>query len=95
MLVQYPLTTLLPTSKMSEDKKFASSNELIDWLKSQGVAEGDARAAALVLFPDFDEPDALFGISSDDLKSVGLSIPLAMKLSNKLSQQNASSQAAF
>ena len=44
---------------------------------------------------DFDEPDALFGITSDDLKSVGLRIPLAMKLSNKLPQQNASLQAAF
>lgn len=81
------LTALLPSSKMSEDRKFASKDELVDWLRSRGAAEGDARAAAQVLYPDFDEPDALLGISSDDLKSVGLSIPLAMKLRNKLSQQ--------
>ena len=72
---------------MSGGKKFTSEDELVEWLKGRGLAEEDASAAAQVLYPEsFDEPDSLLGISSDDLKSVGLSIPLAMKLRNKLSQ---------
>ena len=73
---------------MSEVKNFDSKDELEDWLKIRGVAQVDASAAANVLYPDFNEQDALLGISSDDLKSVGLSIPLAMKLSNKLKNEN-------
>lgn len=67
--------------------KFSNIDQLETFLKSRGVDESDAKAAALLLFPEFDEPDALLNICSDNLKADGLSTSLAMKLSNKLSKR--------
>ena len=80
---------------MSEDKKFASSYELIDWLKSQGVDEEKATTAADKLYHEgYDMPSTLLGASTpDEFVEINISRPIARHLSNKLSlqQQNASS----
>lgn len=68
-----------------EVKKFSNNDELVVWLINQGADEDDAANAAAMLLPKgFNEPDALWGITSQQLESNGLATPLAMKLSNKL-----------
>ena len=68
-----------------EVKKFSNNYELVVWLINQGVGEDDAAEAAATLLPTgFNEPDALWGITSQQLENSGLATPLAMKLSNKL-----------
>ena len=43
-----------------ETMKFTSEEEMVHWLQIKNLAEGDARAAAQVLYPaGFDEPDSL------------------------------------
>ena len=72
---------------------FDSQDQLELWLKNRGVQTDDASTSADVLYPaGFNEEDALLGISSGDLKTVGLSIALAMKLSNKLRNENRQQQ---
>ena len=82
---------------MSEDKKFASSYELIDWLKSQGVDEEKATTAADKLYHEgYDMPSTLLGATPDEFVEINISRPIARHLSNKLSQQqqNASSSSS-
>lgn len=76
---------------MDKDAKFESKDALQTWLRSRGIDEENADAAAAKLFTEgFKNQSTLLGISSDLLLRVGLNVPLAMELSNKLqpSQQN-------
>mmetsp|Transcript_13595 Transcript_13595/g.29850 ORF Transcript_13595/g.29850 Transcript_13595/m.29850 type:complete len:315 (+) Transcript_13595:94-1038(+) len=76
-----------------DDKKFRSKSELEEWLKARGIDEDDVRQAAETLFAHgFNKPSTLWGISSDDLKEVGLSIPVARHFSNKLIIKQAQQQ---
>ena len=78
---------------MEDDKKFRSKSELEEWLKARGIDEDDVRQAAETLFAHgFNKPSTLWGISSDDLKEVGLSIPVARHFSNKLIIKQAQQQ---
>ena len=72
---------------MDKDAKFESKDELQTWLSSRGIDEEDAGTAASALFTyGFKKQSTLLGISSDYLLRVGLDVPLAMELSNKLQQ---------
>ena len=66
-----------------QDEKFSNDDALADWLEKRGV--DDAGEAAAILFAKgFNKPSTLWGISSDDLKEVGFSIPVARYICNKL-----------
>ena len=69
---------------MAEDKIFEDKAQLEDWLKGRGVDERRVVASGLLWENEFNRPSTLLGISSDDLKEVGFSIPVARHLSNKL-----------
>jgi hypothetical protein len=73
---------------MSENQQFASSDDLKQFLVTVGLMEAKAHEAAPLLFDKgYDEPDALYGTTSANLKESGLSIALAQTLSNKLAKQ--------
>jgi hypothetical protein len=76
---------------MSEEK-FQDEAALKAWLKKNGVDEDDADEAAKILFANkFNKPSTLIDITPDLLQISGVSVPLAMTLSNKLKdkqQQN-------
>ena len=74
------------TTKMSEDKKFESKDELADWFKERGVEEGDlGDVAEKLLMRGFHKPSRLLGITVDELKNDAKKPnPLARELSNKL-----------
>ena len=71
---------------MSEDEKFASKDDLQEWLKGRGVDEDDVAEAADKLFANrFNKPSRLLGITVDELKNdAGIQNPLARELSNQL-----------
>ena len=72
---------------MSEEK-FQDAAALEAWLKGKDVDPEKAAAVSQVLFDkEYDFPSTLIGISSDDLKAIGLTIPVAQMLSNKLKER--------
>eukprot|EP00978_Attheya_sp_CCMP212_P003994 scaffold8532_cov65-Attheya_sp.AAC.1 len=74
---------------MNEEETFENKDELQAWLVfHKGVPEDKAAMAAETLFDrEFDSPSSLMGISSSNLQTCGLAIPLAQLLSNKLEKQ--------
>jgi hypothetical protein len=70
---------------VNEEEKFECKDEHEIWLRNRGVHADDAGPVASKLFAnDFNNSLRLLGISSDDLQKVGLGIPLARELSNRL-----------
>lgn len=73
---------------MSEETEFETKEQLEAWLREdRKVHPRMATPAADMLFPDFFLPSTLLGQSSDSLRAVGLSIPMAQHLSAKLERQ--------
>lgn len=70
------------------DEEFSTADELKAWLLERKVNEKLLGNHAVALFEHgFITKTSLLGISSDDLKAVGLSIPVAQEMHNKLEQQ--------
>lgn len=71
-----------------EDTKFASKNELEEWLKRQGVDGQKATQAAEGLYRNgYDMPSTLLGVTVEEFVKINVSGPIARHLSNKLVQQ--------
>ncbi|KAG7341278.1 hypothetical protein IV203_023229 [Nitzschia inconspicua] len=74
---------------MDPDKDFTSPDELQQWIENKGVSPKKAAQTAATLFKHgFDSPSTLIGISSANLQQVGIPVPVAQSLSNKLKRQD-------
>lgn len=75
-------------SEMSEETEFKTKEQLEEWLREdRKVHPRMATTAADLLFPDFFLPSTLLGQSSNSLREVGLSVPVAQHMSAKLERQ--------
>ena len=71
---------------MSNDKKFESKDELEAWLKDRGVGKDDVgEAAEKLISKGFNKPSRILGITVEMLQRAEFGDPLALDLSNKLS----------
>ena len=73
---------------MTEEKKFQSKDELEEWLKSRGANEKHSASAADMLSQKgITLSSELIGMSTQDLRDLGLDLIPANHLSNKLKDQ--------